>query len=51
MAKKNQMWTYMFEDVNLYNVDADLCLNLTGGNIYSRTEVNLYHCGDRQPQW
>jgi hypothetical protein len=52
------MWTYKDEDVytdvsynNLYNVDADLCLDLTGGNTSPRAPVNLYQCSPRNNQF
>jgi hypothetical protein len=52
------MWTYKDETStegyynynNLYNVDADLCLDLTGGNTSPRMPVNLYHCTPRNNQ-
>jgi hypothetical protein len=55
---RNQMWTYKDETStegyynynNLYNVDADLCLDLTGGNTSPRMPVNLYHCTPRNNQ-
>ena len=55
---RNQMWTYRDDYLgdemgfsNLYNVDADMCLDLAGGNRYNRAPVNLYRCsrsGDPQ---
>ena len=55
---RNQMWTYKDEDVNtdisynnLYNVDADFCLDLTGGNISPRAPVNLYQCSPKHNQF
>ena len=48
---RNQNWTYdEYIYQHLYNVDSDLCLDITDGHIVSRTPVNHYQCSANKNQ-